>query len=74
MLCLDASPHKSVSETLGAPVEVYQSQRLRNEEDRVYLWRLEMVARFQQPVAATLLHHRQDFVIDYNTFGERIYL
>ena len=55
-------------------VEVYQSRRVRDSRYQVYLWRLEMVARFQQPVAAMLLHHRPGFVIDYNTFGERIYL
>ena len=41
----------------------------------VYLWHSEMVARFQEPVAAMLLRHRLDFDTDYNTYrGVRIFL
>ena len=53
---LDLSAARFVEESL--------SQRFRCLQILVYLWHLEMVARFQQPVAAMLLHHRLNFNTD----------
>ena len=50
------------------------SQRFRSQKILVYLLHSEMVARFQQPVAAMILPHRLDFDTDYNTHGVRIFL
>ena len=45
------------------------SQRFRSLKILAYLWHSEMVARFQQTVAAMLLRHTLDFDTNYKRMG-----